>query len=148
MTDALLFASLAGLTRKYYRRLRELLEAVPEDALGARVGDEGLTVEETVHHVSRADAWYRSLTGGTPPPDPETAAGKPALLASLARSEHEMLRFLEDLPPERLSAEWPVPAWWGEDRDQPTLVILMHSLAHKYYHCGQLQAVLHALGRA
>jgi uncharacterized damage-inducible protein DinB len=145
MADTLAFASLAHLTRKYYARLRELLEAVPEESLAARAGDEGLTVEEMVRHVCRADAWYRSLTGATPPPEPETVAGKPALMASLATAEQEMLRFLEGLPPQRLSEEWEVPVWWGEDRDQPILVILVHSLAHKYYHCGQLQSILHLL---
>jgi uncharacterized damage-inducible protein DinB len=34
---------------------------------------------------------------------------------------------------------------WGQDHEQPVLVILIHSLAHKYYHRGQLQAILYLL---
>ena len=146
MPDTLVLESLAHLTRKYYGRLRELLDAVPEESLRARAGEEGMTVEETVHHVCRTDAWYRSLAGGPSPAEVETAVGKPALMAYLSTAEEEMLRFIESLPPERLGEEWEVPVWWGEDRDQPVLVILMHSLAHKYYHCGQLQSILHACG--
>jgi uncharacterized damage-inducible protein DinB len=146
MPDTLVLASLAHLTRKYYARLGELLEAISEESLSARAGEEGMTVEEMVRHVCRADAWYRSLTGGVASPEPELVVGRPALMACLSAAEQEMLRFIEDLPPERLEEEWEVPVWWGEDRDQPILVILMHSLAHKYYHCGQLQSILNACG--
>jgi len=133
------------LTRKYYLRLRELLGQVPEDALHERVGGAGLSVVETVRHVCEAERWYMNLLDGGARATPEPSPDADGLLRALAETEAEMAGFLESMDDAALAATHEMAAWWGEGEPRSARLILMHSLAHKYYHCGQLQAVLHAL---
>jgi uncharacterized damage-inducible protein DinB len=135
---------LLALTARYYGRLRELLSELPEGGLSLRVGGRGLTAAETIRHVCASDLWYMDrIDGGTRPAE-EAADDPEALEAALTRSEQEMTAFLEALRPEQLGPPREVPAWWAAGAPVSVRLILTHSLAHKYYHCGQLQAILHA----
>ncbi len=133
------------LTRKYYGRLQELLSAVPGGEVSARAAIEGLTVDETVHHVCQSDLWYLRLIDGVTRELPETAPDVESLLGLLRQTEQIMIGFLEALDAEMLPDVREVPAWWAEGGERSVRLILMHSLAHKYYHCGQLQSILHML---
>ncbi|MBM3499865.1 MAG: DUF664 domain-containing protein [Armatimonadetes bacterium] len=137
--------STVALTRKYYARLRELLAEVPSDRLGWRSAPAALTAGETARHVCEADRWYIDLIGGgshssLSPPDRHEP-----LQTALTETEAEMLTFLQEMDETTLAKTAEVPGWWGEGKPQPARLILAHSLAHKYYHCGQLQALLHAM---
>jgi uncharacterized damage-inducible protein DinB len=134
-----------ALTQRYYARLRELLNQIPEARLDARVAPGGLGAVETVRHVCDAERRYMNMIDGGSRVVGEAAEDKPQLLAALQRSELEMVRFLQSLTEEMLAATRDVAAWWGEGEPRSARLILMHSLAHKYYHCGQLQSILHAL---
>jgi uncharacterized damage-inducible protein DinB len=134
-----------ALTQRYYARLRELLDQMPEDWVDARVAPGGLSAAETIRHVCDAERWYMNLIDGGSREVGEAAEDKPQLVAALQRSEREMTPFLESLNEEMLAATRDVPAWWAEGEPRSARLILMHSLAHKYYHCGQLQSILHAL---
>ena len=136
---------ITALTRRYHARLRELLGQVPAEELGLRVGGAGLTVAETAWHVCEAERWYMDLIDGGSRTGGEPAKGRDGLLAALTETEAEMLVFLESMDEAALERTLGVPAWWGEGEPQTVRLVLMHSLAHKYYHCGQLQAILHAL---
>jgi uncharacterized damage-inducible protein DinB len=120
-----------ALTRKYYARLRELLAQVPAGKLEWRPAPDHLSAEETLRHVCEADRWYMELLGHGAAPTDDTESTMCACLASL-----------DEAALERTAV---VPGWWGEGRPQPARLILIQSLAHKYYHCGQLQALLHTL---
>jgi len=138
-------ADIIALTGKYHARLRELLGQVPEPHLDARSGSGGLTVAETIWHACEAERWYMDLIDGGSRTGAEAAKGRKALLAALTETEAEMVTFLGSLDEAALGRTLDVPAWWGEGEPRTARLILMHSLAHKYYHCGQLQAILHAL---
>lgn len=133
------------LTRRYYARLGQILAEVPDDGLSARVGDEGLTVAATIHHVCQSDFWYRKAIDGSTTHVPELPPERGALLDCLARTEADWVAFLATLSPEVLDEPRRVPAWWAEHSECSVRIILMHSLAHKYYHCGQLQSTIYAL---
>ena len=134
-----------ALTGKYHLRLRELLGQVPETALHERVGGVGMSVIETVMHVCEAERWYMNLIDGGATRTPAPSADAEGLLLALAEAEAEMTAFLESMDKGALAGTHDVPAWWAEGEPRSARLILMHSLAHKYYHCGQLQAILHAL---
>ncbi|MBM3474739.1 MAG: DUF664 domain-containing protein [Armatimonadetes bacterium] len=134
-----------ALTGKYHLRLRELVGQVPEAALHERVGGAGLSVVETVRHVCEAERSYMNLIDGGERQTPEPPPDVDGLLRALAEAEAEMGAFLETMDEATLATTRDVPGWWGEGEPRSARLILMHSLAHKYYHCGQLQAVLHAL---
>ena len=145
MSAAAELRDMLALTRKYYARLRALLGQVPPDRLLWRCAPSQLSAFETLSHVCEAERWYTDLIGGGSRQTAEPAPNHDALQAALAETEAEMLAFLEGMDEDALEATTEVPGWWGEGRPQPARLILMHSLAHKYYHCGQLQAILHAL---
>jgi len=145
MSSLAIVQDMMALTGRYYARLRELVLQVPEDRLGARVGDSGLTVTETVRHVCEADHGLVSLIAGTPRKVEAIVESKAGLLSGLERSEAMMMQFLEGLDPELLEARREVPTWWGQGEPRSGRLILMHLLAHKYYHCGQLPSILHVL---
>jgi uncharacterized damage-inducible protein DinB len=134
-----------ALTAKYHLRLRELLAQVPEGALHERVGGVGLSVVETVQHVCETERWYMNLIDGGERHTPEPSPHVDGLLHALAEAEAAMTAFLESMDEATLVSTHDVPGWWGEGEPRSARLILMHSLAHKYYHCGQLQAVLCAL---
>jgi uncharacterized damage-inducible protein DinB len=133
------------LTAKYYARLRELLPAVPNGRLAAKVAAEGLTVADTIMHVCQSDLWYLHLIDGVSRELPDAPADVDSLLGLLQQTEETVTGFLEALDPEMLVDLREVPAWWAEGARRSVRLILMHSLAHKYYHCGQLQSILHIL---
>lgn len=132
------------LTERYYFRLRVLLGEVTGDDLDAKVGD-GLTVTETIRHVCQADLWYQTFIDGEPRELQPGDASLDGLRETLARSEAGMIGFLQSIDPAGLAEERQNPSWWAEPGTCSGWLILMHSLAHKYYHCGQLQSILISL---
>jgi uncharacterized damage-inducible protein DinB len=137
-----------ALTRKYYARLRELLAQAPADKVEWRCASENLSICETLRHVCAAERWYMNLIDGGSREASDPAADHEALLAALTETEAQMLAFLESMDEVTLETTAEVPGWWGEGKPQSARLILMHSLAHKYYHCGQLQSILHTLADA
>ena len=134
-----------ALTGKYHLRLRELLGQAPESALHERVGGVGMSVVETVQHVCEAERWYMNLIDGGARRTPELPVETEGLLLALAEAEAEMTAFVASMDEPALAGSHDVPAWWAAGEPRSARLVLMHSLAHKYYHCGQLQAILHSL---
>jgi len=146
MAQAAEIDDMIALTGKYYARLQELLARVPDDHLSARAGARGLAVAETIDHVCRSDPWYLNLIDGGSRQIESLSPDRHSLADGLRQTEGLMIGFLEALTPDVLAATREVPAWWAEGAERSVRLILMHSLAHKYYHCGQLQSILHLLG--
>jgi uncharacterized damage-inducible protein DinB len=131
---------------RHFARLRELVAQVPPGLLNARLGAAGLSVAQTVVHVCEAERWYMALIDGTAPePSAPAAPDVDSLLSALDGAEAAMRGFLRALDPRLLEETRPVPAWWAADEPCSVRLILMHSLAHKYYHSGQVQSLLHDL---
>ena len=141
-------ADMLHLTGQYYRRLRELLAEVPDGSLAAKIGEEGLTIEETVRHVCQCDLWYLNVVDGGARSLTEVRAGCTGLAELLDGSERVMLAFLQEVTEELLCEPREVPAWWAEGCEPTARLVLVHSLAHKYYHCGQLQSIVNSLTSA
>jgi uncharacterized damage-inducible protein DinB len=137
-------AEIASLAESYYARLLEILAAAPEGMLDARLGPDALSGRGAVAHVCAADGWYLALIRGersgfpaaVPSDDPE---------AQLEGCRAAMAEALVALAPAALDEERAVGIWWAPGGRATVRRILQHSLAHKYYHCGQLQALSHAL---
>lgn len=141
-------ADMLHLTGRYYRRLRDLLSQVPDASLAAKVGDEGLTVEETIRHVCQCDLWYLNVVDGGDRSLPDVGASSACLADLMDHSERAMVAFLMEVTEELLREPREVPAWWAEGCEPTTRLVLVHSLAHKYYHCGQVQSIVNSLTSA
>ena len=130
------------MTSSCYARLRGLLDAVPDDQMGARVGEEGLTACDQFFHSCGADVHYMNVIDEgcrrlTRPP-----ADKAAILEMLQQTEAEVVTALEGMSADDLRSKREVK-WW--DRRGSCLRILLHMIGHKYYHIGQLHSVLQTL---
>ena len=139
MSDADTVDDLVALTRKYYYRLRELLELLPDDQLHRSMSASGMSAIEALRHVAQCDLWYVIRIDGKERELPEASVDRAGALELLAFSEGEVLEFLGTVDPETLDISREVDSWWGEGEERSGTLIMMHSLAHKYYHCGQLQ---------
>ncbi|HJN16778.1 MAG TPA: DinB family protein [Armatimonadota bacterium] len=146
MAEAPVIDDLIALTEKYYLRIRQLLAELPDARLGASLGGDSLTVAETIRHVAQCDLWYANGIDGGTRELPDVGDDRASLEQLLQHSEAEMLDFLRSTDSAALAVNREVPTWWAEGADRSGQLVLMHSLAHKYYHCGQLQAILHTLG--
>ncbi len=145
MAQAAEIDDMVALTGKYYARLQELLAGVPDGHLSAGAGADGLTVAETIDHVCQSDLWYLDLIDGGSRRIESLLPDRESLRTGLRQTEASTIGFLEGLAPNVLAVTREVPAWWAEGAERSVRLILMHSLAHKYYHCGQLQSILHLL---
>jgi len=138
-------ADMLHLTGRYYHRLRDLLSQLPDASLAAKIGDEGLTVEETVRHVCQCDLWYENLVDGGDRSLPDVGKGLSGLHELMDHSEGAMVAFLHEVTEKLLCEPREAPTWWAEGCEPTARLVLLHSLAHKYYHCGQLQSIINSI---